>query len=112
MTFPLLPSSMTEWSSGSVRRVSQGLAFAVKVLRNPVELARELYPTRGFKWVSGLDSIAFLDNWQVAKSAEHIQGDQPLLHTRSSGFLQRHSLQERRQHSSSPRAGFGFCAGM
>ena len=52
-----------------VRRVSQGLAFAVKALRNPVELARELYPTRGFKRVSGLDSIAFLDNWQVAKSA-------------------------------------------
>ena len=48
-----------------VRRVSQGLAFAVKALRNPVELARELY----LKRVSGLDSIAFLDNWQVAKSA-------------------------------------------
>ena len=52
-----------------VRRVSQGLAFAVKALRNAVELARELYLTRGFKRVSGLDSIAFLDNWQVAKSA-------------------------------------------
>ena len=52
-----------------VRRVSQGLAFAVKALRNPVELARELYLTRRFKRVSGLDSIAFLDNWQVAKSA-------------------------------------------
>ena len=52
-----------------VRRVSQGLAFAVKALRNPVELAKKLDPTRGFKRVSGLDSIAFLDNWQVAKSA-------------------------------------------
>ena len=29
-----------------VRKLSQGLAFTVKALRNPVELARKLYPPR------------------------------------------------------------------
>ena len=85
-----------------VRRVSQGLAFAVKALRNPVELARELYPTRGFKRVSGLDSIAFLDNWQVAKSAVGTNTFRETSHSFTlvlQGFLQRHPLQERRRHS-------------
>ena len=84
-----------------VRRVSQGLAFTVKALRNPVELARELCPTRGFKRVSGLDSIAFLDNWQVAKSAV---GTNTFRETSHSFTLvlrdfYSHPLQERRRHS-------------
>ena len=60
-----------------VRRVSQGLAFAVKALRIPVELARELYPTRGFKRVSGLDSIAFLDNWRPSRQSGRTHSGRP-----------------------------------
>ena len=56
-----------------VRRVFQGLAFAVKALRNPVELARELYPTRGDKRVSGLDSMT-IGRWPSRQSGRTHSG--------------------------------------
>ena len=60
-----------------------------------MELARELFGASS--GCLALTRIAFLDNWQVAKSAVGTNTFRETSH--SSGFLQRHPLQERRRHS-------------